>query len=175
MPQGRMFNFWGSNGTVASGGSYIVAGLWTASTVGAKASVIQIHRIELSQSGSTTSTMVYGCFSTATGETGAGTCTSVTPTPLTALATAAAISGLAGTATLTAAASCGSFPSAISALTSEVQLWDFGFNILNGYLWVPTPPEYITVFNNVLFVIRFLGTPGQLTGWNVSIDYEELV
>ena len=172
MPQGRMFVCAGSNMTIASGGSYNLITLWTATTVGAAGSVIVPHRIEISQSASTTSTMVYGSVSTCLAVTGTGG-TSLATSPLVGLTTGATASGISGSATISTAHSSG--PAVTWVPTTPVILWDFGFNILNGYLWVATPPEYFTIYNNVCFAVSLLGTPGSLTGWNCTIVYEEVV
>lgn len=171
MAQGRVYNIVANNGTIVSGGQFILATLWTAASIGTAGSVIQIHRVEISQIGSTTSTMIYGCLSTSTGT--SATMTSVTPTPVVRASVATPVSGIAG-GTTAAAATCGVFPT-LCTLAGEVQTYDFGFNILNGYLWVPTPPEVIVVQNNMWFNVRFLGTPGLTNGWNISLDYEELI
>jgi hypothetical protein len=50
------------------------------------------------------------------------------------------------------------------------------FNVLNGWLWVPTPAE--TFVHNAgstsAFAMKFSSTPGTLTGWSFGVVYREL-
>lgn len=50
------------------------------------------------------------------------------------------------------------------------------FNVLNGYLWVPTPAETIVVGAGAASGIfsGFTGTPGTLSGWAFGVVYREL-
>ena len=50
------------------------------------------------------------------------------------------------------------------------------FNVLNGWLWVPTPPETIMVTGLAAqaFVLQLSSTPGTLTSWNFGVVYREL-
>ena len=76
----------------------------------------------------------------------------------------------------------GNFGGAVTNCTSEgtgakTAIYSDAFNVLNGWLWVPTPPEthmigtYVSsqaygLFNPV--------TPSTLTNWNFGLSYREL-
>lgn len=47
------------------------------------------------------------------------------------------------------------------------------FNNLNGWLWVPTPEERIWLPADTAIILKLIGTPGTLTGWNFGITYRE--
>lgn len=50
------------------------------------------------------------------------------------------------------------------------------FNVLNGYLWVPTPKETLMIraADSLAFVMQFPAAPGTLTGWNFGVTFAEL-
>lgn len=50
------------------------------------------------------------------------------------------------------------------------------FNVLNGYLWVPTPPETITLnaSSASAFNIQFPAAPVALTVWSFGCSYREV-
>lgn len=49
------------------------------------------------------------------------------------------------------------------------------FNVLNGWLWVPTPPETILMSagGSSGFGLVFPAAPTTLTGWNFGVIYRE--
>ena len=47
------------------------------------------------------------------------------------------------------------------------------FNNLNGWLWVPVPESRITVSIDLVVVLKIVGTPTTLTGWNATLIYLE--
>lgn len=58
---------------------------------------------------------------------------------------------------------------------TKTSLWSEGFNVLNGYLWVPTPAETL-VFNagNLsAYELQFPAAPTALTNWNFGINFRE--
>lgn len=50
------------------------------------------------------------------------------------------------------------------------------FNVLNGYLWIPTPEEVIEITGTsaAAFVLQFPAAPTTLTGWNFGVTFGEL-
>lgn len=50
------------------------------------------------------------------------------------------------------------------------------FNVLNGFLWVATPPETLVHMpgSPSAFAMKFSNTPGTLTGWSFGVVYREL-
>jgi alanine dehydrogenase len=83
-------------------------------------------------------------------------------------------SGIAGATTI-AAGACGINASAEGAgvLTAIV---NDAFNVLNGYLWIPTPRETIIITGTsaTAFTLQFPAAPTTLTGWNFGVTYAEL-
>ena len=98
-----------------------------------------------------------------------GTYTSTTPRPHIAGGAASGITG--GTAG--AAGTAGTDASAEGAGTFT-DIFEEGFNNLNGYLWVPTPEERIIVPRDTAFAMKLHGTPTTLTNWHAFVTYAEL-
>lgn len=50
------------------------------------------------------------------------------------------------------------------------------FNVLNGWLWVATPPETMIFMpgGTSAFAHSFTSTPGTLTGWSWGVCYREV-
>jgi hypothetical protein len=133
-------------------------------------SIIQILRMSLSQSGSTTSAMeriqIYTQTSTFP------TLTSATPVSMNAQDGASGITG--GTAG--AAGTTGIAASAEGAGTKTIVYSD-AFNVLNGWLYVPVPEERPTI--GILGTAQGLGLwfpagPATLTGWSFSVVWREV-
>ena len=58
---------------------------------------------------------------------------------------------------------------------TETIIGSDSFNVLNGWLWVPTPAETI-IFGAAAatpFQMRFAAAPGTLTGWNWGCTFRE--
>lgn len=138
-----------------------------ATAYASRASVLQLYRMVVSQSGTTTSQQLgvrWGLKASAF-----GTFTAATPVPTRVGTVASAITG----STSNAASSAGVDASANGAGTLTV-LGQEGFNNLNGWLWVPTPEERIIIGPDLTFVLQLQGTPTTLTGWNAYLTYIEL-
>lgn len=60
-----------------------------------------------------------------------------------------------------------------SAGTNTDILVDEGFNVLNGYIWLPTPEERIIVPQGGIIAMEFLTAPASHT-WYASIYFREL-
>jgi hypothetical protein len=97
-----------------------------------------------------------------------GTFTSTTPSPL---VVGGAASGITGS-TSVAAASSGTDASAEGAGAVTNIVTD-AFNNLNGWLWVPTPESRIQVGIDLAVVLKIVGTPTTLTGWNATLIFLE--
>lgn len=98
------------------------------------------------------------------------TLTSATPSKNTLSDPASLITG--GTAG--AAGTAGVNASAEGAGAKTI-LYPDAFSILNGWLWVPTPPEYLN-FNAggaAGLGLFFPVAPGTLSGWNAGLGYQE--
>lgn len=75
--------------------------------------------------------------------------------------------GAAGTAGTNASAEGGGTKTAI---------FDDAFNVLNGYLWVPTPAEIIVMPAGSAsgYGLFFPVAPGTLTNWHAGVNYAEV-
>lgn len=74
-----------------------------------------------------------------------------------------------------AAGTCGTNASAEGAGAKTV-LFNDAFNVLNGWLWVPTPPETIVMNASAAsgFGLHFPVAPATLTNWSCGIVFREL-
>ncbi len=100
-----------------------------------------------------------------------GTLTGAVPAPLDQGGPISQI--VSGTAQ--AAGTSGTDASAEAAGAFVVLLQD-AFNVLNGFLWVPTPKEVVIFPANsaLATVLKFLGTPANLNNWHAGLNYGEL-
>jgi hypothetical protein len=80
-------------------------------------------------------------------------------------------SGIVG-GTAGAEGTAGTDASAEGAGTVTPIIYD-GFNNLNGWLWVPTPEERITVPADTAVILKIVGTPAALGNWSAGITYME--
>jgi len=155
------------NQTIVADASLVI--IHTASSATAAGSRIQILRASASQQGPEVSDqlgILLGIKASAF-----GTYTSTTPVSheLGTTAVASAITG--GTAG--AAGTAGTDASAEGGGTVTTILEE-GFNILSGWLWVPTDDERFIVSSDTAVLLKIVGTPATLTGWNAFITYKEL-
>lgn len=84
-------------------------------------------------------------------------------------------SGIVGATTI-AAGKCGVAASAEGAGTMTV-IWSDAFNVLSGWLWVPTPDERVVMppASSSAFCLYFPVSPGTyLIGWNAGIVIKEI-
>jgi hypothetical protein len=165
---GRIYATGGENMTLSSGN--VLVAFQTAAALNAGC-IVALRRLEIYQSGTTTIAQIRAEFfkrDTA----GTLTMTSVTPQ---GIIIGGPASGLAGnTAPAGGTARIGINSSADSGGT-YTSINPFGFNNLNGFLWVPVPEERIIVPPSTLSGIRLLAAPATLTGWTVSLEFEEIV
>jgi hypothetical protein len=132
-----------------------------------RASLLEVLRITVSQSGTSTSQqlgVILGQKASAF-----GTFTSTTPAPTSIGSVASGITG----STSVAAASAGTDASAEGAGTVTTTHSD-AFNNLNGYLWVPTPEDRIWIGPDLAFIVKIRGTPTTLTGWHAVLTFKEI-
>jgi hypothetical protein len=75
--------------------------------------------------------------------------------------------GAAGTAGINSSANGGG---------AEIKVYPDNFNVLNGWLWVPTPAETMQFMPGGTsgFFSQFTSTPGTLTGWSFGVVYREI-
>ncbi len=165
---GRIYSIAAENATLGTGNVLLAFRTATSPNAG---SVIALRRIEIGQSGTSTSAQIRA--EVATRDTaGTLTMTSTTPSNLVLGGPASGLSG--NTAPVGAAARIGVNSSADSGGT-YTQRRPFNFNNLNGYLWIPTPDERKLVPPDTVFVIRLLASPTTTTGWTWAVEYEEII
>lgn len=165
MSASQTYNVVMANQTIIADSEMVI--MRAATAWSSRGSLLEIIRMSVSQSGTTTSQQLavrWGLKASAF-----GTYTSTTPTPATLGSVASALSG----STTNAAASAGTDASANGAGTLTV-LGQDGFNNLNGWLWVPVPEERILVGPDLSFCLQLQGTPTTLTGWNATVTFSEL-
>jgi|SRR6185295_17306142 len=112
---------------------------------------------------------------------GVGLGTKVTAFPTLTSATPAKVGGLGlPTANITggtagAAGTCGINASANGGGT-EINTTPDNFNVLNGWLFVATPPETMPFMPGGTsgFFHKFTSTPSTLTGWSFGVIYREI-
>jgi hypothetical protein len=160
----RVFSVSGANITVAGATTLVFINPPASPSVG-----IRIIRAWVSQSANATSAQQR--VQMVTQVTAFPTLTSATPAKLkrqdpTAAVITGGTAGAAGTAGINA--------SAEGAGTKTV-IFEDAFNVLNGYLWVPTPKEVIEVPAGSAsgFGLFFPAAPTTLTGWSFGINFEE--
>ncbi len=163
---GRRYIVSGENLTLSTGS--VLAAIQSAAAAAA-GSILNIERVEVTQNTNTTSAqtrLVMGQRDTA----GTLTVTSATPNPIVLGGPASGIAG--GTSPLTAAKS-GVNSSADSGGT-YTNTYVVNPNNQGGFVWQPVPENKIIVPPSTVFVVRFLAAPGTLTGWTVTVWYEEI-
>ena len=163
---GRRYVLSGENLTMGTGS---VLAAFQPAAAGSAGSIIEVERVEVTQSGTTTSAqsrIVLGSRDIA----GTLTVTSATPNPLTLGAPASGITG--GTSPLTAAKS--GVASSADSGGAYINTLPCNPNNQGGYLWQPIPQHVIAVPPGLLFVVRFLTPPGTLTGWTVAVWLHEV-
>jgi hypothetical protein len=130
---------------------------------------IEIIRVEVTQSGSTTSAQQR--VQLVTQVTAFPTLTSKAPTTDKLGDPASSITG--GTAG--AAGTSGVNASAEGAGTKTVR-YESAFNVLNGWIWLPGPLETIILQAGSAsgFGVFLPVAPGSLSNWNVSVNFREL-
>jgi hypothetical protein len=131
---------------------------------------LDIIRLWASQQGTATSGMQR--IQVVTQVTAFPTLVSATPKPLkfgdpNASIIAGATNGAAGKSGINASAEGGG--------TKTVQ-WGDNFNVLNGYLWVPTPREWMTMpaSSASSFSLYLPAAAASLTNWAVGLNYGEV-
>jgi len=99
------------------------------------------------------------------------TLTSATPRKLKLLDPASAITG--GTA---GAAGTAGVNASVAGAGAKSEVIDDNFNVLNGWLWVPTPRDTIIMNASAAsgFGLYFPVQPGTLTSWSAGMTYAEL-
>ena len=153
------------NQTIVADATVVI--IHTDSTLGTRGSTIKIHRAWIGQHGTATSQNLG--IMVALKASAFGTYTSTTPSPHFVNGPAATIVG--GTAG--AEGTAGTDASGEGAGTVTAIIYD-GFNNLNGWLWVPTPEERLIVPTDTAVILKIVGTPTTLTGWEAGMTFEEL-
>lgn len=107
--------------------------------------------------------------------------TKVTAFPTLVAATPAKVGGLGlPTANLTGnttgAAGTAGINSSANGAGTEIGVYADNFNVLNGHLFVATPPETLVFMPGGTsgFFYQFTSTPGTLTGWSCGVIYREI-
>ena len=164
---GRIYNIVSSNATMVTAVNVLV-GIYPVATPPAAGSVLAINRVEITQNANATSAQVRAALSARTG--GDLIVATVTPSAVMYGGAASAIAGIAG---ILAAGKCG-ITGSTDYTPTYVDLISAAFNALNGWLWIPTPSERIFITGAVAFIVRFLADPATLTGWNCTVNFEEV-
>jgi hypothetical protein len=128
-----------------------------------------IMRLWCSQSQTATSAMFQ--IQVETQVTAFPTLTSATPRPL---KTGDSVASLIVGGTAGAAGTCGINASAEGAGSKTVK-WGDNFNNLNGYLWVPTPREILSMAAGLAsgLGLYLATTPGAVAGWACGMNFSE--
>lgn len=130
---------------------------------------IAIKRVWISQAANATSAQQRVDFITQV--TAFPTLTAFTPVKTSFIDQVSAITGN----TTGAAGTCGINASGQGGGAQVIRKSD-SFNVLNGYLWVPTPDEVIVLNAGIAsgFGVQFPAAPTTLTGWNFGLVFQEL-
>lgn len=137
----------------------------------ALAGLVEVTRVEINQSGSTTLAMIRGELAT---RDALGTLTMTVMTPRAVRPQGGPVSGLTGNIAPAGGDGRAGVNSSADTGGTYTTLYPFNFPNLNGYLWKPDPSEQILVPASTVFVVRFLAAPATLTGWTVSLFLDEL-
>lgn len=162
---GQVYTVPMANQTIVADATLVI--IHTAAAITTRAAMIEILRAWVNQIGTETSDqlgVILGQKASAF-----GTYTSTTPAPH---VIGGAASGIIG-GTAGAAATAGTDASAEGAGTVTPAIEE-GFNNLNGWLWVPTPEERILVPVDTAVILKIVGTPATLTGWNAGLTFAEI-
>lgn len=137
------------------------------STVASPGSLLEILRLGVSQNETETQQQLGVIFGQKV--TAFGTYTSTTPIPHVVGGAASAITG----ATTGAESTAGTDASAEGAGAVTPVFYD-AFDNRAGWFYVPTPEERPVVLPDIAVILKIVGTPTTLTGWNAFITYREL-
>jgi hypothetical protein len=135
---------------------------------GNQGAILRLLRAEVSQNGTPTPAQVRLAISL---RNALGTLTVTLATPQN-LALGGPASGVVGGTNPLTVGTCGVNSSADTGGT-YTDKWPVNPNNVNGWLWLPTPEERILVPPSTLVCVRFLVTPGTLTGWTVVLVWDE--
>ncbi len=163
--EGHVYDVSMVNQTVVADETLVI--IHTASALTTRASVIQIIRAWVSQNAEEVGQQLG--IQIAQKASAFGTYTSTTPTNH---FVGGAASGIAG-GTAGAAATAGTDASAEGAGTVTT-IFEDSFDNRNGWLWVPTEDERITVATDTAVILKLRGTPTTLTNWSAGMTYKEI-
>jgi hypothetical protein len=147
----------------------VLAGIQSAAA-GSAGAILSIERVEATQSGTATSAQTRLALGQRT-IAGTLTVTSATPNPIVLGGPASGIAG--NTALGTGTARCGVNGSADSTGT-YTNTYVCAPNNLGGFLWIATPEQRLIVPPSTMFVARFLADPSSLSGWTITVLFEEV-
>lgn len=152
------------NQTIVADATLVI--IHTAAAVTTRASNIELLRASVSQNGTGTSQqlgVLIGLKASAF-----GTYTGTTPTRhFMGGAVSGIVSGTAGAAGTAGTDATAEGAGGVTTILQE------GFNNLNGWLWVPTPEERLIVPLDTAVILKLVGTPATLTGWNAYLTFQE--
>ena len=166
---GRVYTAIGESLSLGTGS--VLLALQTAAAATTAGGRIVPLRVEITQSGSTTSAQVRLVFSTRD-TAGTLTTTSVTPTNNVLGGPAGGLSG--NTSVIGAVARIGINSSADSGGT-YTNHYVMAPNQLNGYTYIPIPEERIVIPPSTVWCVRFATAPSNTAGWDILVCYEETV
>lgn len=164
---GRITVLKGENLSLGTGN---VLGVLSTPAHGTAGSRLNVKRLEIGQSGSTTLGMVRGEFFTRDNA-GTLTTTSLAPTPTKPIGGAA--SAFSGNTSVIGGTGRSGINSSADSGGTYTSIYPFNFPNTAGYLHKPAPDEEIEVPPSVFFGARFLASPATTTGWTFTLTLEE--
>ena len=165
----RVYVVGGENGSLGTGN--VLLAMKTAADLATAAGAIAVRRIEIFQNATATAAQCRAeIFTRDTA--GTLTMTSVTPRALSPLSGPA--SGISGNTAPAGGNGRVGFNSSADSGGTYTSQYQFNFNNLNGWLWVPTPTEVLEVPPATVWGVRFIAAPGTTTGWGIAVTFEEL-
>jgi len=165
MSEGHIYTVPMANQTIVADATLVI--IHTAAALTTRASRIEVLRCWVNQIGTEVSDELGVII--AQKVTAFGTYTSTAPVGHEIGGTASGIAG--GTAGAAATSGTDASAEGAGAVTTIIEE---GFNNLNGYVWVPTPEERISLSNDTAIILKIVGTPTTLTGWCAGITFREM-
>ena len=153
------------NQTIVADATLVI--IHSEATVSAAGSLLQVLRCGVSQNETETGQQL-GVM-VAQKASAFGTYTATTPAPHAIGGAASPITG--GTAG--AESTAGTDASAEGAGTVS-PIFEEGFDNRNGWLYVPTVEERPILLPDTAIIVKIIGTPATLTGWNAFITFRDL-
>lgn len=164
---GRISCLKGENLSLGTGN---VLGVFSTPAAGTAGARVNIKRLEISQSGTTTLGMIRGEFFT---RDNAGTLTTTSAAPTILKPIGGASSAFTGNTSVIGGTGRSGINSSADSGGTYTSIFPFNFANTAGYLYKPAPDEEIEVPASTFFGVRFLASPATTTGWTFTLTIEE--